>query len=35
MTKKTIMGIEELEKKVFDKNLRDEIVDRNIDFQEK
>ncbi len=35
MVKETIIGIEEIEKRLFNKNLRNEIVDKNIEFKEK
>ena len=35
MVKETIVGIEEIEKRLFNRNLRNEIVDKNIDLAKK
>jgi len=35
MAKETIVGIEEIERRLFERNHTSEIVDRNIDLEEK
>lgn len=35
MAEERIVGIEKIEKVLFSDNLREEIVDKNIDFEEK
>jgi len=35
MAKERIVGIGKIEQLLFSGNIRDEIVDRNIDFEEK
>jgi len=33
--KETFIGIDELERKLLSKNIKDEIVDKNVDFEDK
>lgn len=35
MAKERLVGMDEIERRLFGANIRDEIVDRNIDFEDK
>ena len=35
MAREIIVGIDEIERRLFAKGMRDEMVDKNIDFEDK
>ena len=35
MAKERLVGMEQIEKMLFGRNIRDEIVDRNVEFEDK